>query len=39
MKAHFFKLVLSGTAVFGLSAGDDKWIRFVGMLASIIGGY
>ena len=23
----------------GLSAGDDVWIRFVGMLASIIGGY
>ena len=25
--------------LFGLSAGDDVWIRFVGMLASIIGGY
>ena len=25
--------------LFGLSAGDDAWIRFVGMLASIIGGY
>lgn len=25
--------------IFGLSAGDDVWIRFVGMLASIIGGY
>lgn len=24
---------------FGLSAGDDVWIRTVGMLASIIGGY
>ena len=25
--------------LFGLSAGDDVWIRFVGMLASIIGCY
>lgn len=25
--------------LFGLSAGDDVWIRFVGMLASIMGGY
>lgn len=25
--------------LFGLSAGDDIWIRFVGMLASIIGFY
>ena len=25
--------------IFGLSAGDDIWIRFVGMLASIIGIY
>jgi hypothetical protein len=25
--------------LFGLSAGDDAWIRFVGMLASIIGVY
>ena len=25
--------------LFGLSAGDDVWIRFVGMLASIIGFY
>jgi hypothetical protein len=25
--------------LFGLSAGDDVWIRFVGMLASIIGIY
>ena len=25
--------------LFGLSAGDDIWIRFVGMLASIIGIY
>jgi len=25
--------------IFGLSAGDDVWIRFVGMLASIVGGY
>jgi hypothetical protein len=25
--------------LFGLSAGDDVWIRFVGMLASIIGVY
>ncbi|MEY4484230.1 MAG: hypothetical protein RL693_1682 [Verrucomicrobiota bacterium] len=25
--------------LFGLSAGDDLWIRFVGMLASIIGFY
>ncbi len=24
---------------FGLSAGDDVWIRFVGLLGSIIGGY
>jgi hypothetical protein len=24
---------------FGLTAGDDVWIRFVGMLASIIGFY
>ena len=29
-------LVLS---MFGLSAGDDVWIRMVGMLASIIGAY
>jgi hypothetical protein len=29
-------LILS---MFGLSAGDDVWIRMVGMLASIIGGY
>ncbi|TSA30284.1 MAG: hypothetical protein D4R65_13495 [Verrucomicrobiaceae bacterium] len=25
--------------LFGLAAGDDVWIRFVGMLASIIGFY
>lgn len=25
--------------LFGLSAGDDVWIRFVGMLASIVGVY
>jgi hypothetical protein len=25
--------------LFGLSAGDDAWIRMVGMLASIIGAY
>jgi hypothetical protein len=25
--------------LFGLTAGDDVWIRFVGMLASIIGFY
>jgi hypothetical protein len=25
--------------LFGLSAGDDVWIRVVGMLASIVGGY
>lgn len=25
--------------LFGLTAGDDVWIRFVGMLASIIGVY
>jgi hypothetical protein len=25
--------------LFGLSAADDVWIRVVGMLASIIGGY
>ena len=25
--------------LFGLSAGDDVWIRVVGLLASIIGGY
>ncbi len=25
--------------MFGLKAGDDVWIRFVGMLASIIGFY
>lgn len=25
--------------IFGLSAGDDIWIRFVGMLASIVGVY
>ena len=25
--------------LFGLSAGDDIWIRFVGMLASIVGVY
>ena len=25
--------------LFGLSAGDDVWVRFVGMLASIIGFY
>jgi hypothetical protein len=25
--------------LFGLTAGDDIWIRFVGMLASIIGFY
>lgn len=25
--------------LFGLSAGDDVWIRFVGMLASILGVY
>lgn len=25
--------------LFGLSAGDDVWIRLVGMLASIIGAY
>ena len=25
--------------LFNLSAGDDIWIRFVGMLASIIGFY
>ncbi len=25
--------------LFGLSAGDDVWIRFVGMLALIMGGY
>jgi hypothetical protein len=25
--------------LFGLSAGDDAWIRFVGMLASVIGIY
>ena len=25
--------------LFGLSAGDDIWIRFVGMLASIVGIY
>ena len=25
--------------IFGLSAGDDIWIRFVGMLASIVGIY
>lgn len=25
--------------LFGLSAGDDAWIRFVGMLASILGIY
>jgi hypothetical protein len=29
-------LILS---MFGLSAGDDVWIRMVGMLASIIGAY
>ena len=29
-------LILS---IFGLSAGDDVWIRMVGMLASIIGAY
>ncbi|MCX6175171.1 MAG: hypothetical protein NTZ27_10495 [Ignavibacteriales bacterium] len=26
-------------SIFGLSAGDDIWIRMVGMLASIIGAY
>ena len=25
--------------MFGLSAGDDAWVRMVGMLASIIGAY
>jgi hypothetical protein len=25
--------------LFGLSAGDDVWIRVVSLLASIIGGY
>ena len=25
--------------IFGLNAGDDIWIRFVGMLASIVGIY
>jgi len=25
--------------IFNLTAGDDIWIRFVGMLGSIIGGY
>jgi hypothetical protein len=25
--------------LFGLSAGDDAWVRMVGMLASIIGAY
>ena len=25
--------------LLGLSAGDDVWIRFVGMLAAIMGGY
>lgn len=25
--------------LFGLNAGDDVWIRFVGMLASIVGFY
>ena len=25
--------------LFGLSAGDDMWIRFVGVLAGIIGGF
>lgn len=29
-------LILS---MFGLSAGDDVWIRMVGMLASIVGAY
>ncbi|NNE79210.1 MAG: hypothetical protein HKN18_02965 [Silicimonas sp.] len=25
--------------MFGLSAGDDAWVRMVGMLASIVGAY
>jgi hypothetical protein len=26
-------------ALFGMSAGDDMWVRFVGVLAGIIGGF
>ncbi len=25
--------------LFGLSAGDDMWVRFVGVLAGVIGGF
>ena len=35
----FMLMPLLIMSLFGLSAGDDVWIRFVGMLASIIGAY
>jgi hypothetical protein len=35
----FMSVPMSLLGLFGLHAGDDVWIRFVGMLASIIGAY
>lgn len=35
----FMFIPLQILQLFGLTAGDDVWIRFVGMLASIIGFY
>ena len=35
----FMFIPLQILKLFGLTAGDDVWIRFVGMLASIIGFY
>lgn len=35
----FMFIPLQILKLFGLTAGDDVWIRFVGMLASIIGYY
>jgi hypothetical protein len=35
----FLLLPMQILHLFGLTAGDDVWIRFVGMLASIIGFY
>lgn len=35
----FMFIPLQILQLFGLTAGDDVWIRFVGMMASIIGFY
>ena len=39
MGAGFILIPHFALNLFGLSAGDDVWVRFVGMLASIIGFY